>query len=299
MKKIDLNSLIMFGEVLDAGGITGASAANGIPKSTISRRISALERRLGAQLLKRNSHKLSPTAFGIRMYDYYRRISAEVANADDYVENLRTDAHGTLRIAVPAEIGILWLGKVIAEFTRARPHLEIEIGLAVNAIDLVKDPYDIALHFGQLRASRLISKRVTTLKRGLYASPAYLERCGIPETPDDLRNHECVITNLQQTEGTWTFRRADQRRKLRLVGRLRMNNIRLARELVLEGVGIGVLTEVLCAADVSSGRLLRVLPNWDIAPLQLTALLPSRDRIPRSARAFLDLLTARMRERDI
>jgi DNA-binding transcriptional LysR family regulator len=296
LPKIDLNALMLFQEVVSAGSITRACANTGISKSTISRKLTQLEKEVGSLILKKNSRTLAVTGIGRTLFEYGRRIAIEAANAGLETSEMQSTLGGTLRVSMPTEFGVAWLGRVVASFAVQHPDIRLEIGINSGIVDLFKEPYDIAINLGQLPPSRLVYRRLATLSRGIYASPAYLDAHGTPETVDDLRQHHCIVTEQQRSDGVWTFRNASRRRRIEVSGRAIVNNIGLVRELVIGGVGIGVLNHALCHNDVTAKRLVRILSSWESPPLQATALILSRDRIPRRTRAFLDFVALRLDE---
>ena len=292
--KIDLNTLMLFQEVVSAGSITRASVTTGISKSTISRKLDQLERDVGSLLLKKNTRTLAVTGIGNKMFEYSRRIAAEVANAGEEVSELQTTLAGPLRVSIPTDFGVSWLGRALAEFSVQHPAIRLQISLNSGPVDLLKEPYDIALQYGRPPPSMFICRRLAALGRGVYASPDYLAEHGTPTTVQDLRHHRCVITEQQQLEAMWTFRNASRKRRLELSGHAVVNSIGLVRELVAGGAGVGVLTHALCRRDVKTKRLVRILSSWESPPLQTFALTLSRERITRKTRTFMDFVALRL-----
>jgi DNA-binding transcriptional LysR family regulator len=299
LPKIDLNSLMLFRAVVDAGSLTAVCAATRLSKSTISRRIARLEEEIGALLLKRNTRKLGPTDIGKALYQRCERIAAEVSEAGMEAAEQHSDLRGLLRVSVPSDFGVGWLGHAVAKFSVQHPNIELEMGVNSGEIDLVGEPYDIVIHLGKLPASRLVSRRLAALARGAYASPKYLASAGAPQAVDDLRAHRCIVTELQRNEGVWTLRRDGQRRRVPVKGHITVNNVTLARELAAGGAGIAILPHALCEKHVRNHRLVRVLTGWESPPLQATALILSRDRIPRKVRMFLDFLAGDLGQYEI
>jgi DNA-binding transcriptional LysR family regulator len=202
--------------------------------------------------------------------------------------------HGTLRIRLPLEFGAAWLGQAIAEFALGFTDIQLDVDASGRPVDLIDDAFDIAIAFGRPKPSRLTFRRLGTLPTGLYASPLYLQRRGTPDSVDELREHDCVVTEIQQREGVWAFRSQSRRRSVAIVGRHRVNSGRLARELVLGGAGLGVFPSLMCDRYVATGELVRVLPTWSSPPLEVVALILSRTQLPRKTRVFLDFIAERL-----
>jgi DNA-binding transcriptional LysR family regulator len=290
----DLDALMLFHQVVAAGSLTAAAARLRLAKSTVSRRLAQLERQAGAMLLKKTTRRLALTELGQVVHARCERIAVELEAARRETQRMRSDVQGALRVSMPLEFGNAWLGRHLAEFTRAHPAIALEIELTSRPADLIDEPIDIAIHVGRLRSSRLAHRRLATLERGVYASPAYLDRMGTPRSIDDFRRHECVVTGLQQREGVWSFRTQSGRRAIGVASRITVNSIRLARELVKSGAGLGLLPNLLCAEDARAGRLTRVLASWKFPPVPITALILAREAIPRKTRVFLDFLAERV-----
>jgi len=292
----DVNAMLLFAEVVRAGSLTRASETTGLSKATISRKLAVLEESLGALLLKKNSRSLAPTAIGTRLIDYARRVDAEVKDAILEVDELQSGLSGTLRVSIPMEFGNAWLGKAVADFALAYPEISLEVSINNGVVDLVREPHDIAVILGSLPDSRLIHRRLTTLRRAAYASPKYLEAHGTPKTLEELAAHRCIVTELQRKDGVWTFLKRKQKQHIEVVAaHATVANISLVRELVLGGVGIGILNDVLCTNDLKSGRLIRILPDWESPPLHTTAIMLRRNLIPKRNRLFLDFMVRRLR----
>ena len=275
-ESLDLNALMLFHEVVLAGSLTAACARLQVPRSTLSRRILQLERQMGALLLKKSTRKLAPTDLGQSVFEHCVRIAADAAAVSQEAAQIKTELHGTLHVAMPIEFGTAWLGKAIADFAVSYPEIAIEIDVSGRVVDLIDETIDIAITVGQPKPSRLTSRRLGSVTSGIYASPSYVARCGLPSSLDDVRLHSCVVTEIQAREGIWRFRNSKGRRDLGVDGHIRVNSIRLARELIIGGAGIGVLPHPMCANHLKSGLLVRVLPSWNSPSLPIVAQFLSR-----------------------
>lgn len=290
----NLDDLMLFHAVLAAGSLTRAGANLRLAKSTISRRLARLEDQMGTLLLKRDTRKLTATDIGLDLFERCERIAAEVADLGEATERSRTEVDGTLRISMPSEFGSAWLGKAISDFALQYPDLRLELNINTHMVDLIEEPYDVAIHFGKLKASRLTYRLLATISRGIYASPEYLRRHGTPSSLEQLRGHQFIVTDVQQREGTLSLRNEKSRRSIPLASRVSVNSMRLARELVIGGVGLGLLPNGMSQGYVESGALVRLLPSWKVPPVQATATMLARDRIPRKTRVFLDFIAGRL-----
>lgn len=285
-----LDQLMTFHEVVESGSLTKAGGRLRMATSTVSRKLASLERQMGTLLLKRNTRRLVPTEVGIELYQRCSRIAREVQDLGSAAELSRSEVRGTLRVSIPSDFGSGWLGAAISRFVQQHPALMLEIEVSSEAVNLIEQPFDMAIQYGTLRDSRLVCKRLATLARGIYASPGYLRRQGTPANLDDLREHGFVVTQLQRDEGTLQFRAQGTRQRIPIEHRVVVNNMRLARELVLGDAGLAVLPQGMCAAHLASGALVQVLPQWRVPSTQAVAVVLAREGIPRKTRAFLDFL---------
>lgn len=295
-KTLDLNALMLFHEVVKGGSLAAACERLDVPRSTLSRRLIQLEKDLGSLLMKRSTRKLAPTDLGIAVQQHCLRIAQEAEAIRQETARMVTQLQGTLRVALPIEFGSAWLGKAISDFAVQYPEIALDIDVSGRMVDLIDESYDIALTFGRPAPSRITLRRLGSLTSGIYASPDYLADRGMPRSLDDISRHDCVVTKLQLREGLWRFRNSSGQRSVTLNSRLRVNSIRLARELVLAGTGLGVLPHMMCTRHLANGSLVRVLPSWSSPALPIYALILSRTRVPKKTRIFLDFIAEALAE---
>ncbi|WP_167772599.1 LysR family transcriptional regulator [Ramlibacter henchirensis] len=291
---LDLNALMMFNEVVGAGSLAGACERLRVPRSTLSRRLQQLEKEMGVLLLKKSTRKLAPTDLGLAIREHCARIATEAAAIGQLTARTTGQLQGTLRVAIPIEFGTGWLGKAISDFAVQYPEMAVEVDVSGRVVDLIDESRDIAITYGHPKPSSLTQRRLGALTSGIYASPLYARRRGLPQSLDQIGQHDCVVTEIQLREGVWSFSGARGRRNVRVQGRLRVNSIRLARELVVSGAGLGLLPHMMCAGHVDSGALVRVLPSWNSPSLPIVALTLSRTRLPKRTRVFLDFVAEQL-----
>lgn len=295
-ERLDLNSLRLFHDVVNARSMTRAAALLRIPKSTISRRLALLETHVGAILLKKGPRRLTTTDIGAVLYEHCRRVVDVVEEAGLETEQMQSAIRGNLRVSIPIDFGNAWLSRAMAEFIHAYPEIHLEIDANSRAVDPREDPYDIAIQLGPVKESGLTYRRIATVTRGVYASPQYIARWGIPRSVDEFQHHDCILTEQQRQDGVWTFRNRSQHRFTEVVGKVVVNNIGIARELAIGHVGLSMLPNIMCRNDVRANRLVRVLNDWESPPMHSTALILSRKGIPNKTRVFLDFLAASLAE---
>ncbi len=291
-ERIDLNSLRLFHDVVNARSMTRAAAVLRMPKSTISRRLALLETHVGAILLKKGPRFLTTTDIGAVLYEHAKRVVDEVEEAGLEAAQMQSGLRGSLRVSIPIDFGSAWISRVIAEFVTAHRDIHMEIDANSRAVDPREDPYDIVIQLGPVKESGLAYRRIATVTRGVYASPDYLAQRGHPLSVDEFLEHDCILTEQQRQDGVWTFRSRSQHRFTEVAGKVVVNNIGIARELAIGHVGLAMLPNIMCRNDVRAGRLVRVLTEWESPPMHATALILSRRGIPAKTRAFLDFLAS-------
>ncbi|HEX8441395.1 LysR family transcriptional regulator [Archangium sp.] len=287
-----LDDMLVFAEVVGAGGITAAATRLGLRKSTVSRRLAALEERLGTRLLERNTRRLRLTESGREYHAHCARLVAEARAVNRAVSESRGTPHGTLRVATFSLLGEL-LAPVIAEFLLRHPQVRVEVSLAQAHVDLVAEEYDLALRPGPLLDSSLKARRLGQVRTGYYASPAYLTRRGTPQSPDELAGHECVLVAEPGTEEVWFFSGPRGARTVPVSGRLQVPSVRAGHAAARAGLGLVRLPTVLVADDVRAGVLVPVLETVTPPGLVIYAVYPSGRQLPPKVRVFLETLAQR------
>ena len=288
-QKIDLNSLVLFYEVIEAGSLTAASAKLKLAKSTVSRRLTRLEQQVGSVLIKKGLQKLMLTEVGTTLHKGCEQIVANVRQATQQALSVHSNLQGTIRVSIPGDLGITWLGAVVADFVRQFPEILVEIRVhTADIVDPIKEPFDIAIQIGEKIPLAPVCKRIATLPRGVYASPGYLADHGIPQSLEDCKAHDWIVTDVQVRDGILMFQKRKRGKAITVSGKIIANSARLARELATAGLGLAMIPDALCEDRLQEGRLVRILPQWQCPALQVVALFLSRDRIPRKTRTFLD-----------
>lgn len=287
------NDLILFAHVVDAGSFTRASEVTGLPKSTLSRRLSDLENELGERLMQRSTRRLVLTDFGESILEHARRLQDETEAAAAFALHRQVNPHGILRVSMPPEFhNEVSLVKFLTEFTRRYPDVRLELDLSARRVDLVAERIDVAVRAAtQLPDDNsLVARRVTTLCTGLYASPDYLKRHGTPETPADLLNHTgLVLVTSGGERHPWRLSRGNERWEGMPLNVLSGNSLGLHQALSVQGLGIVGLSERFARAQLETGALQRILPQWDLPPNTIWCVTPGRRLLPQRTMAFIDL----------
>lgn len=282
--------MLVFAEVVDAGGITAAAERLGVRKSTVSRRLAALEERLGTRLLERNTRRLRLTEPGREYHAHCARLVAEARAVNEAVSASRGTPRGTLRLATESLLGEL-LTPLLAEFLLRHPQVRVEVSLAQASVDLIAEEYDLAVRTGPLGDSSLVARPLGQVRTGYYASPAYLRRRGVPQDPEELAGHECVQVAEAGTSEVWFFVGPRGASTVPVAGRLRVPSLRAGHAAARAGLGLVRLPTALALEDVRTGALVPVLEAHCPPGLALHAVYPSRRQLAPKVRAFLEVLT--------
>ena len=292
MSAPDLASLETFVAVVDAGGFSRAAERLETTTGAVSRRISALERRLGLRLLNRTTRQLNLTEAGEQYYRDVALLLQGLAEAEDRVSHLNAAPAGDLRIAAPLSFGVRALAPLLPDFHARYPDLRLSLDLDDRMIDIVAAGCDLVLRIGPLGDSSLVARRIAEFERIFCAAPVYLERRGRPQTPAALREHDCLhYSNLGMRE-EWTLTGPDGREAIAVTGPLCANNGDLLRRAAIGGMGLCSLPAFIVADDLAAGRLERGLADHSAPRLPLSAVWASRRFVPAKVRVFVDWLAA-------
>lgn len=294
MEQYDANDLLIFARVAELGSFSRAAERIGLPKSTVSRRISVLEERLGERLMIRTTRRLQLTEFGQVLLEHARQVVAEVEAVAALADYRQARPSGRLRVSMPSDFANLLLVDMLAAFVALHPAILLELDLSPRRVDLLGEQFDIAIRMGDLPDDALLAARkLSVFATGLYAAPAYLAERGDPVSPDDLSRHEALSLLGRNGEPMkWTLLRGEQRLELDPPGRTVANSPELLIRLARAGSGITAVPEYFAAPWVRGGELRRVLPDWCLPSSTAWAVFPGRRLMPAKTRAFLDMLAS-------
>lgn len=289
----DLDAVRVFAEVVKAGGFTAAARVLGLPKSTVSRRVSALEERLGTRLLQRTTRRVSLTDVGEVYYSRAARALDELRDAEDALADLRDAPRGVLRLSAPVDIGHDLLASLIAAYRRAHPEVSLVVELDNRRVDLVAEGYDLAIRASaQLDDSSLVARKLASAEMRLFASDEYLAQHGTPARPGDLGQHALLLFRAPRLHTALELHQGAGRTSVEVKGWLSSTDIGFLRRAALEGLGIAALPTFACSGDVAHGALRRVLPEHHAGLSSLYAVYPSARYLAPKVRAFVELAAA-------
>ena len=292
-----IEDLRAFVAVVEQGSLTRAARHLGRSLQSVSRSLAALEQQLGQELIRRTTRQSAPTE-AARIF--YRRLSAaltEIEAAKAQVSNERLEPTGRLRISATSVFGTMHLVPLISTFLQAHPQIEIELDLTDRSVDLVDEGIDIAIRLGELPDSSLKARRLGSVRRVVFASPAYLAQYGRPKRPEDLLEHACIV-HTRQGEN-WPFRVGSGLRMIRVHGRFRTSGLSAANEAAVRGLGIASSSLYAVQELVKRNKLEVVLTRFEPPPLPLHAVWPPTQLLAAKTRLFVDFLAQRVKSEAI
>jgi DNA-binding transcriptional LysR family regulator len=298
---MDLNLVTAFVRVVEQQSFTSAAKALGLPKSSVSRRVTELEEELGVQLLHRTTRKLALTEAGRSYYEQAEKALTELQAAAESATGMDTEARGIVRLTAPVDIGVMGLADIIAEFVREYPEIHVELSLSSKVVDLVAEGFDIGVRAGKSRDASLVVRRLGTAALGLYASPAYLKARGRPKLLSDLSEHDCVLFRGKHGKALWRLDGPDgEPSSIEVRGRVNVDEMLFVRQAVGVGLGIGLLPTIVIASCARAGVLEpveRVLPEFSMGGADVAVVTPSGPKRPRRVTILRDFLVERLAPR--
>lgn len=290
---LDLNDIMIFARVIEAGSFTAAARLLGMPKTTVSRRVAALERELGVRLLHRTTRSLNLTASGRFYYEESSQALRTIEGANQRLAEARAEPAGTIRISAPVGFAGHFLQEAIFDFLSTYPRTKVELRLTDDRLNLVENGIDLAFRTGILEDSTLITRKLGSTHRILCASPEYLARCGAPDHPADLVRHDCVIAG-QSAHAQWLLEGPHGRETVTVSGRFAANEMQAVMAAAIAGYGIAQLPYGVGEACINDGRLCRVLDDYATPAGGLYVVYPSSRHLPPLVKTFIELAAKRL-----
>ncbi|MDG3085834.1 LysR family transcriptional regulator [Vibrio hannami] len=283
------DDFIIFYQLIELGSFSKAAEKVDLTKSVISKRITRLEKDLGAQLIYRTTRKLSLTEAGKVFYKHAREIYQSVQSAEEELQGLGDTLSGTIRITVPTISGELVLPQAIAEFGEKYPDIKVYMDLDNRFVDLLAEGYDLAIRTGVLPDSSFIARRLVDAHWVICAAPAYLKERGVPLTPEDLAAHNCLGYSYQETGAyEWLFKGDPEPVTVNVSGNFCTNNASALRKAALFGQGLVYVPRVLVADELSSGDLIEVLQDKVAKCLGIYAVYPYTKHLPVKTKLLIE-----------
>jgi len=285
-----LSAMRTFRTVVETGGFSAAARRLGLSKAAVSKQVAELEAHFGTALLQRTTRRLNATDAGRRYFENCVRLLDEISEVEAEVRNSQAEPSGRLRVSAPINFGNEVLGPVISAIAQRYPRLEIQIELSDRFVDLIEEGFDVALRIRtNLPDSSLIVRRVSAITRSVCAAPSYLKRMGTPKTPEDLKNHACLIYALSTSPFDWKFSAGNKTVAVRVNGSIQSNNGQFLMSFLHAGMGIALLPDFTVGEDIRSGKLKRILENYPVEPHDLYLVYPANRHQSPKLRAFMDM----------
>ena len=293
----DLNDLYYFSAVVDNGGFAAAERALGIPKSRLSRRISALENELGVRLLQRSTRRFAVTDVGNAVHRHAQTMLEEAKAAREVVDRLSSEPRGTIRVSLPVSIAQEMIPRLMPEFLAKYPQVRVQMHVSNRRVDVINEGFDLALRVRTKLDDdgSLVMRTFGQIEELLVASPKYLDRAGRPKQPEDLKDHVTLSMNEDEARQRWDLQDAHgEQRRIELKPRLSGFDFPMLMALAREGLGITMLPETVCAEAIRNGELEVVLPDWRLPQGIAHLVFASRRGLLPAVRAMIDFLAERM-----
>lgn len=295
---IDLNLVRVFRAVHEQGSFSAAGELLGVPRSTVSRAVAALEAALDLELFRRTTRKVSTTPEGLALFQRLAPALTALESALVDVPEREEQPGGTLRITATADFAAVVLADVVARYCALYPQVTVDLHLTQTMVDLARDGFDLGVRIfrGAPQGASMVVRKIGVVAFRLYASPAYLARRGNPQRIEDLTGHDWV-----SFRGEKALRLTPSQGKLTAAVHTRAvaDDMFCARALLRSGIGIGALPSFVADGDVAAGALSRVVPRWVSPTGTLYLAMPSRKHLPARVRAFRDLLVESLRQRPL
>ncbi|KFL37357.1 LysR family transcriptional regulator [Arenimonas donghaensis] len=289
-------ALRVFRRVIELNGFAAAGRDLGLSNAAVSKIIKDLEADLGTPLIVRTTRSLRLTDTGHDYFKQITRILDELGEADDAVRSRGAEPRGVLRVSAPLSLGLVLLSPLLARFAARYPEIALDVEFGDQPVDLIEGRFDLAIRGGRLKDSSLKARKLLDIERMVCASPAYLARCGTPESPEDLSGHRCLTYSLSATPRSWVLGRDGESVRIAVDGGFRANNSLAVREAAIEGLGLALLPKIYAADALASGRLVRVLPDWSGEPHALYGVYPQHREASLKIRSLLDFLAGAIKE---
>jgi len=292
MDRIAANQLYI--RVVETGSFSKAANDLGITQPTVTKAVAALEKRLGARLLNRNTRGVSPTDIGQVFYDKCKAIQREIDDADNLPALMAARVGGVLRISTSVAVGRRVLMPWLLEFMRRHADVRIDLSVDDRYVNLVEQGIDLALRMGKLADSSLGARYLGLNPWSMVAAPAYLTCAGTPHKADDLARHDCLVYSSVQGDDVWHL--TDKRGKpatVRVQGSFRSNNLSALLEATRRGLGVAILPNYVAYASLARGDLVALLPDCALPAQEIHAVFPSPKLVPAKVSALTAFLADR------
>ncbi len=292
---MDLSALELFIDVMQQRSFAAVARSRNIDPSSVSRAIAKLERDLDIRLFQRSTRKLEPTEAGQLYFDRVFPAVAELTAAQQQALEVSQTPRGTLRVTAPGVFAEKQLTPLLPEFARRYPELRVELLLLDAYVDLIAERIDVAIRVGSLQDSAYRMQKLRSMEFFICASPDYLQQHGIPETPEEIVDHSCLLFPRRHHSLSWLFKDgAGQVTEVPIQGQYLITNSAAIRECAIANMGLTLLPDWLIKKDIATGKLVRLFGNYTVTATDFNSavwlLYPSQAFIPRKTQVWIDYL---------
>ena len=283
-----------FIRVVEAGSISGAADRLNVAKSAVSRRLKELEKHLGVELFHRTTRQMNLTDTGRAFYHQAVRILDDVLEAEIATSQAHGTLKGSLKIALPSTFGLMHMGPIINDFIKEHPQIEFDLDFNDREVDLIQEGFDLAIRIANLPDSSLIARRIAPVKTVMCASPDYLEQMGTPQSPEDLREHQCLVYSLLRDFEYWHLTDGNGHDiKTKIHPYLKASTGEFLKDAAVKGLGIILVPTFIAYNEIENGSLIPLLQNYTSPQINAYAIYPQTRHLSQRVRAFVDLLVER------
>ena len=292
----NLQQMVILAAIGHEQNFTRAAERLGISKSQVSKQVRYLEERLGCQLVQRSTRTVALTEIGLQYADYGQQLVDTVNEAEAMVAGYRNEIKGVLRIGIAQSFGNIHITSALAEFQKSNPELELEISLFDHRPNLLEEGFDCWIAIHEHPPEGMVARKLANCEFVVVASPDYIARHGQPETPSDLRRHNCITYQSRERKYVnWAFSRDGVQQSIRVRGNYRIDNAPAVLDAAVSGLGIAYLSTYLMTNEIKNNKLIQLLPEWKTTvDLPIYAVYPRRKYLAPKVRCFIDFMADRM-----
>ncbi|MDJ0793839.1 MAG: LysR family transcriptional regulator [Woeseiaceae bacterium] len=285
-----IDGMRTFLAVVTEGSFSRAAERLSMSPQLVSKYVAQLESRLGARLINRSTRRLSITEVGQAYFERCGDVLADIDEMESAVGDATGMAKGNLRINAPMSFGTLHLSKAVADYQREQSEVSVDLTLDDRVVDIVSEGYDMAIRIGRLRESSLVARKLAPIRLVVCASADYLAKHGVPDTPQDLKEHECLRYTLSSDADRWRFTGHTETDDVRVTGKFSASNGDAIRLAAMAGRGLALQPTFIVGDDIRKGRLQLVLEDFEVEPMGLYAVYAHRKYLSGKVRTFVDFL---------
>jgi len=291
MDRLECNRMLI--AVIEQGSFAKAAEQRLTSVAQASKLIARLENELGVQLLHRSTRSLRTTEIGQAYYLQVKQLMAEFDELEVSVKNQSQTPSGRIKISVPNSFGVNQLSHALVDFAQLYPEIELDVSFTDRLVNVIDEGFDLAIRIGSLKDSNLIARHLLDIQILLVAAPSYLQQVQLPEHPQDLLEHQCIIDRNFKEPELWRFNRVqspDQQEVVQIQGRIHFANTEACHTAALAGLGICRMPAFICGQSLKTQQLIPIMPNYRIKSSGLYAVYPPSRHLANKVRRLIDFL---------